>query len=483
MIIEVVDGTPIEKLTKGSHKKIIFECDICSKKVEQAYRTYLKQNIGKFCRMCRNKHTANRPDVKQKHSENSKRMWKNPEYREKVVDSGLLSKAVKESWNKNNGERRKWLSENNPMYDGEIRKKLSESETTSEQELRELAESFSYEYLGRIMRQRGGVKLKLRCPHGHETIKKLTHFRSGNTGCGECCKQFSRAEKDIAEYIKSLGIDIIENDRTIISPLELDIVIPEKNIAIEYCGLYWHGETKGKDRNYHSNKLKKCNEKGYRLITIFEDEWVNKQDITKNRLKHILGLSGDRIYARKCAIKEISPKIANGFINEHHIQGSTGSSIKLGLYNNGDLVSVMTFAKPSLSKGRKKFDNVYELSRFCSSRHVVGGASKLLSYFKKNYSWNEIFTFADLRWSEGNVYEKSGFILIGDTKPNYWYFNINKLGMIRKHRFNYRKDRLTELFGNVDMTTTEWEIMQKQNFDMIWDCGNLKFKIINENKT
>jgi G:T-mismatch repair DNA endonuclease (very short patch repair protein) len=309
----------------------------------------------------------------------------------------------------------------------------------------------------------------------------LYSFRNGNTGCGECCKHFSQAERDISDYIKSLGLTVIENDRSIISPLELDIVIPEKNIAIEYCGLYWHGETKGKDIKYHLNKLKRCVEMGYRLITIFEDEWINKRDIVEKRLNHILGDNNKRVYARKCDIKEISPKIANEFINQHHVQGSTGSSVKLGLYYNNELVSVMTFAKPSLSKGRKSFDNVYELSRFCSSVHVVGGASKLLTHFKRNYEWNEIFTFADRRWSKGNVYEKLGFESVGETKPNYWYFKTRDEGIQRKHRFNYRKDRLPVLFNNVDMDMTEWQIMQSQGFDRIWDCGNLKY--ITRNKS
>ena len=479
MILKVVDGTPLEKLSLGSHKKIIFKCDICSKDVEQSYRNYNKQKDGKFCRSCRNIYTANRDDVKQKHSDNGKKMWSNPEYRKMMVDSGKLSKAIQDSWDNGREYHRKFLQENNPMFREEVRLKVSESETTSELELKNIAEEYGYEYLGRIMRQRGGVKLKLKCPFGHIITKGLGHFRSGNAGCGECCKKFSQAEKDISIYIKSLDLDIIENNRTIISPQELDIVIPEKMIAIEYCGLYWHGETKGKYKNYHLDKLKRCNEQGYRLITIFEDEWINKQEITKTRLKHILGCSDNKLYARKCAIKEISPKIANEFVNKYHIQGSTGSSIKLGMYNNGDLVSVMTFAKPSLSKGRKSFDNVYELSRFCSSVHVVGGASKLLSHFKKNYEWNEIFTFADLRWSEGIVYDKSGFDLDGTTKPNYWYFNQNKIGMVRKHRFNYRKDMLDKLFDDVDMTQTEWQIMQSQGFDRIWDCGNFKFKITN----
>jgi G:T-mismatch repair DNA endonuclease (very short patch repair protein) len=463
MILGVVDGTSIEKLTNGSQKKIIFECDVCHDKVEQSYRNYLKQNNGKFCRTCRNTHTSNRPDVKKKISDNSTKMWLNPSHRKKMVEDGLISRAVKKSWN--NGRK--------PINN------IFVENTTKKRELIELVNGLGYEYINSYIRKNNGTCIKVKCKEGHITIKRLCSIRSGKILCVECCKHFSQAERDLSNYIKSLGFVVVENDRTIIKPLELDIVIPEKKIAIEYCGLFWHGETKGKHNKYHLNKLGKCESEGYRLITIFEDEWANKQDIVKSRLKYILGQGGRTVYARQCVVKEISPKIANTFINKYHLQGSTGSSIKLGLHHNGELIAVMTFAKPSISKGKKSFNDIYELSRFCSSCQVVGGASKLLSHFKKNYEWNEIFTFADLRWSEGNLYKQIGFNHTGETKPNYWYFNTQKLGVSRKHRFNYRKDRLPSLFGNVDMSMTEWQIMQSQGFDRIWDCGNLRYKITN----
>lgn len=322
--------------------------------------------------------------------------------------------------------------------------------------------------------------LRFICPSGHEHKIRWDDWQRG-VRCGICdTSKMSKEEKSLTDYIKSLGFGVIENDRSVISPLELDTVIPEKLIAIEYCGLYWHGETKGKDSKYHINKLNSCKEKGYRLITIFSDEWVNKQDTVKTRLKHILGINDDVIYARKCDIRVIDTKTSTKFVNEHHIQGSTGSSVKLGLFHNSELVSVMTFAKGSISKGKGGVSGVYELSRFCSSRRVVGGASKLLTYFKRNYEWDEIFTYADKRWSDGNLYEQIGFECVGETKPNYWYFKTSSSTQKRGHRFNYRKDRLPILFENVDMTMTEWQIMQSQGFDRIWDCGNIKYRVTND---
>jgi hypothetical protein len=129
----------------------------------------------------------------------------------------------------------------------------------------------------------------------------------------------------------------------------------------------------------------------------------------------------------------------------------------------------MTFSRPSIAKGARNYkDNTWELSRFCSkiNYHVVGIASKLLKYFERNYDWNEIFSYADRRWSSGDLYGKIGFDFIGKTQVNYWYIAKQK----RIHRFALRKQR-DDLVNK-----TEWEIRKFQGWNRIWDCGNLKYQ-------
>jgi len=486
MLIRREDNKPVEELTKGSHKKVWFTCDDCGIGILQRYRTYLLQNDGHYCKSCRNRHTANREDVKIKQSKATKKRWQNQEYREKVIKS--IKNGIRKSWDENY-ERKERLSKNNPMFNDETRKKVSEKTATSVKELKKLCEKHGFEYIDRKLRKRGGCRIILKCENGHVTEKRLDSFRSGNYGCLKCGQKISKPEKEISNYIESLGFSVIENDREIISPLELDIIISDKKIAIEYCGLYWHSQSKKSDKNYHLNKLKLCNEKGYRLITIFEDEWIYKQDIVRSRLKHILGVFDRRIYARKCYIREISTKTAREFIEKYHIQGYSGCSVKLGLYYQNEenplfdeLVAVLTMAKPSLSKGRKDNNNrvIYELSRFCSSCCVLGGASKLLTYFKRNYKWAEIYTFADRRWSEGNVYKKIGFINCRETKPNYFYFKKNSL--IRQHRFVFRKNILKDKLKKFDSEKTEYENMIDNGYYRIWDCGHYRLEMFNHNK-
>jgi hypothetical protein len=283
----------------------------------------------------------------------------------------------------------------------------------------------------------------------------------------------SKDQREIFEYLKQLlNCEVLYNDRKILDGKELDIFIPSKNIAIEYNGLYWHSELNGKDKNYHIQKSIKCKNKNIRLIQIFSDEWVNKNKIVKSRLKHIFGINDTIIYARKCEIKEIDSKIKNNFLNEYHIQAEDKSKIKLGLFYENELVSVMTFGNYRIALGQSSTKDEYELSRFASKHRIVGGAGKLLKHFIRNYKPKKIISYADYRWSDGNLYNKIGFNFIGLTCPNYWYIKDYE---IREHRFKYRKNILVELLEKFDPALTEWQNMQSNNYDRIWDCGNLKF--------
>lgn len=329
----------------------------------------------------------------------------------------------------------------------------------------------------------------LKCNH---VFKQNWNAIQQNFTCPNCRPEIqigsSSAEKEIQEIIKSFNFQNISfNNRNLIYPLELDIVIHDIKIAIEYCGLRWHSwkmllntRKNIKDvRKYHFLKKENCNKLGYKLIQIFEDEWIYHKEIVLNRLKQILQVrSSLKIYPRNCKVKPIDSNIKNEFLEKFHLQGKDISSINIGAFYNDKLVSVMTFSKPNISKGNKINDNkkIYELNRFCSDYeyHIPGIAGKLLSYFKKNFEWDEIFSYCDLRWSDGNLYYKLGFSLIGHTGINYWYWNPNK-SVKRIHRFNLRKR------DDEPEDISEMTLRQLEGYEIIWDCGNLKFLMSKNN--
>ena len=324
--------------------------------------------------------------------------------------------------------------------------------------------------------------ITLKCQKCGEIFKsKWLYLQQVRGLCPKCFPiNISFGEEKLAEFLNSLGMDIKRNNRKIITPLELDIVVEDQKVAIEYCGLYWHGH-KIKDKKYNINKLERCLEKGYRLLTIFEDEWLLKQDIVKARLKHILGFDKNviKIRASECEIEGLEYNIKDEFLNKYHIQGKDRSRIKLGAYYKNELVSIMTFGSPSPAKGAKNSqEGIWELNRFCShpDYHIYGIASKLLKYFQENFEWNEIFSYADRRWSDGNLYKQLGFNLVGTTNPNYWYWGKDIIG--RAHRFNFRKSALKDKkmkYYNPDFT--EFQIMGLEGYNWIYDCGSLKYAL------
>lgn len=297
--------------------------------------------------------------------------------------------------------------------------------------------------------------------------------------CNPKLKGFSNNELELLSYIQDeLGLIVETNNRKILHGKEIDIYIPSLKIGIEYDGLFWHSEQSGKDKNYHLNKTEMCTQLGIQLIHIFEDEWLNKKEIVKQRLLHILGVStATKIYARKCFIKEIDSKTKNEFLNSFHIQGPDKSSVSLGAYYNNELVSLMTFGTQRVALGTKSASiNEYELIRYTSNPNyrIIGIASKLLSHFIKNYNPKKIISYADRRWSVGNLYEKIGFTKVSNGSPNYWYVNDY---LIRYHRFGFRKNILSSKLQVFDSELTEWENMQLNGYDRIWDCGSLKYEL------
>jgi hypothetical protein len=282
---------------------------------------------------------------------------------------------------------------------------------------------------------------------------EIKHYNN-TIGCIELCS-----------FLKEHNIIVNENVRNIISPYELDIFLPEYNIAIEYCGLYWHSTKIRPDKNYHLNKMKMCNEKGIKLITLYEDEWNYKKDLVKQKILYKLKLSKQSIGARKTCIRDVGINESKFFLEENHIQGYVGSTVRIGLYYENKLVSLLCV---------KKENNVWNITRYASTVNVSGGFSKLLNYFIEKNNPNEIITFADLRWDSGDLYIKNNFMVIDKIRPDYYYVVNDK----RVHKFNFRKKRISKKY-NIDIDNkTESQLISELNILKIYDCGKIKYKRI-----
>lgn len=289
--------------------------------------------------------------------------------------------------------------------------------------------------------------------------------------CNRSYRSTSIGERELSSYVRSVignTTDMFENDRSAIYPLELDMYIPDKQVAIEFNGLYWHSDAHLGDKWYHYNKWKTCQERGIQLITVWEDDWRDRRSVVESMLAHKLGVSqGEKVFARKTHVELVDKKSAEVFLDTYHIQGYSSGSVYYGLKDiQGNLVAV--------SSWRKQGDVLY-LDRYATSCHVVGGMGKLfkeaLNYAQLN-NVRSIVTFSDNQHSDGELYKKLGFTADRELSPDYKYLVNGK----RKHKFGYRKIKFKNdpaLKYHPDMT--ERQLAKLNGLHRIYDSGKTRW--------
>ena len=322
--------------------------------------------------------------------------------------------------------------------------------------------NFKYKYIKKDIKNQKEY-IQAICPiHGIFKQEICSHLHGH--GCQKCGVGVSLKEQEIIEFLKENHIEIEERRRNLIegSAKEIDIYIPSKKIGIEFNGLRWHSDEFQKDTTYHQFKTDKCQEKGIRLIQIFEDEWTNKKEITKSKLLHILGInSKPKIMGRKVEIKEISKYLAKKFINSNSISDYEESTINIGAFYNNKLIGAASLLKKSC--------NTFILTNISTDINYIcqGLPSKLLKYFERNYTYDKIITFSDRRWVyDDNLYSVLGFHRTRMLEPSYTYRFGNKVKRV-KH-FNFEKLK-------TDKLRTVEEVMTSMKCYKVWDCGSIEY--------
>lgn len=310
--------------------------------------------------------------------------------------------------------------------------------------------------------------------HGEFSVRPDMHLIK-KQGCPKCSYLGpSDIEIELKAFLKScIQCEILTGARNILpSGKELDIYIPELKLAIEMNGVYFHSTKFRPDPKYHLNKTEEAEALGIKLIHIFSDEWLKKKELVKSRLQAILNKS-PRTFARKLKVRILPWSETRFFLENHHTQGAGhGTKFNLGLIDDlNEIKACMTFS--NIRYGKTKTGK-YELVRYCSDGTVVGGFSKLLNFFIKTYQPNEIISYADRRWSQGNVYEQNGFSLVGKTNPGYFYVGED---WVRYSRQVFQKHKLQKRYTNFDPSLTEEQNCNNNGLYRLYDSGHLIYKM------
>lgn len=307
------------------------------------------------------------------------------------------------------------------------------------------------------------TKITVKCKKCGKEHPTYIHNHRVHAACPYC--QVSSGQRQIVDYIQGLlNTEIKINDREIIHPLELDIYLPQQKLAIEYHGLYFHSYNHNPTKyeiHKHQDKALKTHSTNIKLLQFWSSEWESQRTIVESIIKHHLQLS-NRIYARSCKIVDINEP----FFDKNHIQGERPSSVRIGLEYNGTIVAGMSFAKHPTYQ--------WEIMRFANilNHTVVGGASKLLTYFLRTHRPQKLLSYANMRFSTGGVYEALGFVNKGMTKPNYGYTN-GRTTILSRQKF--QKHKLHKIIQNYQPELSESENCFNNGLRRIWDSGHIRY--------
>lgn len=338
---------------------------------------------------------------------------------------------------------------------------------------------------------RSSLCAKFKCEYGHIYTQRISnhihmHIQKPKAGCPICSSNRSKTEIEIEKYIQFLGLNTEHKKWTLnrdpFRYLEVDIYIPEKKIGIEYNGCFWHktlpNDNYNKDKFFHQNKYLTCQKLGIRLISIFEPDWTYRKEKIKQYLKDLLLPMEHRIYARNCELKEIDYKIANSMYDQYHLLGTTTiQSVSYGLFYNDELLSCMSFQKGRYTENNKP---AWTLTRFVtrSGYSIVGGASKLLKRFEKEYTPDILLSYSDNDYFSGGLYSNLGFRNDGCTKsPRYFWWLEDKELKREQCQLKKLSEKYPELYTeslNQEMNKEDY-IMLNLGASKVYRAGHIRW--------
>ena len=281
--------------------------------------------------------------------------------------------------------------------------------------------------------------------------------------CYTCNPSESSQQLEINNFVCNLNFDTVLSTRSVISPYELDIWIPQKNFAIEYNGLYFHRSPIITQKDYHQMKTEYCREANITLFHIFGDEWRDKRKIVESMIKHRLGASSRTIFARKCQIVSLTTAERRAFFRETHLDGDVGASACLGLKHKGDTVAALSLRSPR----QKRYAGFNEIARFACAldTSVPGGLSRLLKSVRGQSS-KPIMTYVDQRHGTGQGYAQADLKHVGETALRWWWTD----DVDRFNRFKFR--------ANAKKGLTESAVAEMAGVHRIYGCRNWIYQLL-----
>ena len=287
------------------------------------------------------------------------------------------------------------------------------------------------------------------------------------------CTMNSDYKNEIIDFLKS----VYEKNKIVLNheiskDTHADVYFPEINCAIIFHSL----SAAGKGQKVPLSQLKQS----IKIVQLWEDQWVFHEEKIRSKIRSLLGIT-KRIHGRETNLISIDNKQLMEFLEVNHLNVPIKGKYKYGLEKDKQLVAVMSFSKGRQIVRKNVLFNSFELLRFCNKLDttVVGGFSKLLSHFIIAQNPDDIMTYVDSDWSDGQSFLAMGFEF-SERKPDFEFWLNSKTGdreyphlVLKK----YEKSLPSRQTG-MDSFMTEKEkdsFLQDSGYIKVYNSGSYKY--------
>lgn len=328
-----------------------------------------------------------------------------------------------------------------------------------------------YDY-SRVAYVASDQKVEIVCPR-HGVFEQTPDSHIQGKGCWHCGveERFevsktskSAPEETVAQTLRDLGCEITRGYLPGSTKWHYDVIVESHKLVVEFNGTYWHSYPRTR-RGAHYHKRKHAEERGYRLVTIWEDDWRFKRDRMVALLRRMINGPDTKIGARQTTVVAVPRSTAKKFHEDYHVQGFRVSSADqhYGLYDGRDLVAVASFDSSGLLHRYTVLDGL----------SIAGGLLKCVKAFRRDHGPLPITTYCDRDQFTGSVYRAAGFQLVGSGLTMTYVVKGE-----RQRRERYMKHKLPDVFADVDVARREIDICADNGVFACWNSGTDKFVLV-----
>lgn len=309
------------------------------------------------------------------------------------------------------------------------------------------------------------------CPNGHSYYSMVAD-RNRGFGCPNCANHVSAAEGEISDLMKGHGLKVEQSVRGVIGRHELDIYIPEIDLAIEFNGIYWHSERYGKKSSYHRDKWEKCQDKGIRLIYVWEDDWIERRSAVKQILLREIGAQPKVLQHCDASLLslEVSADDAESFFAVNHVISNLSGDRHFALNDlTGDTVAMMSVLEESSDRESR----ILTIARYAEVQPSYGGFETLVNCLQRATGFDALYGLADIGSGNDVWFIENGFTLSELIDPDYRYLISNTRIDRSEHSVERFASDPSLLYGE-DKSLAELEDMN--GLVRVWDAGRARYR-------